>query len=85
MNSSNGYIYHMQIKLSQEIKKQREAMEAKITKVREKYPVDCYGTKAEMKVNDVERSYLPYIWELEWYATGLSQLVEAREGTDGEV
>ena len=85
MKSSNGYVYQMQVKLSIEIRKQREAMKEKIARVREKYPVDYYGTKGEMKVTEVENSYLPYIKELEWYAEGLSQLVEAREGTDGEV
>lgn len=85
MNSSNRYVYTMQIKLSREIRKQRSAMAAKIRNLREKYPVDCYGTKGEMKVTEVENTYLPYIKELEWYATGLSQLVEAREGSDGKV
>ena len=82
MNSRNGHIAAIQIKLVNDIRKQRAIHERRREKIREKYPVDAYGIKGEMKIDEIDDIYIPYIKDMEWYSRALSDLVDMHEGED---
>ena len=84
MNSRNETIQKLQVNLHKAIAKKETTLENRRKQIREMYPVDAYGTKAESLIWNLEKKYIPELKELRWYAYAISDLVDMREGGDGK-
>ena len=84
MNSKNETIQKLQVNLHKAIAKKETTYLNRKKQIRELYPVDAYGIKAEMLIGDLEDRYIPELKELRWYAQAISDLVDMREGGDGK-
>lgn len=84
MFSNNDAIRKLQSNLAKEITRAQTTYARKRERIRELYPTDAYGIKADMLIGDLDDKYGPMIREMKWYSQAIAELVEMKEGNKNE-
>lgn len=84
MLSNNEKVRKWQDAMRKEIDRADATYQKKRARIKELYPADYYGTKADMLIGNLDDKYGPMIREMKWYAMAFSELVDMKEGKKNE-